>query len=360
MIIDRLEISHVRNIVSARIELHDRINLLVGFNGAGKTSALEAVHLLIRGRSFRTTRVEAVIQNGEDGMTIAAQLRNERQVSTRLGYSRSRGGRIAVRRDGRSVRQISNVAALVPVQLFLPDLPELVFGSPAGRRQWLDWGAFHVKPDYARVLRGYLRSLRSRNSVLRGGDLRTLDAWTAQVAELGESVAEARREYFGGVHNHIRECLAALSPGLDVELGYFAGWREGSLAESLGRNVDRDVKSGATQAGPHRADVAIRCGEETASTVLSRGQGKAVATAMRMGQATELAKGGGRSLFLIDDLGAELDGGHSERLYALLEHMPCQIVATTTHGEAGEGLMRLGLGAMFHVEQGNFARAAAG
>ena len=357
MIIDRLEITNVRNIGSARIELAERVNLFVGPNGAGKTSALEAIHLLIRGRSFRTTRVEAVIRNTEDGMTIGAHLRDERQGSTRLGYSRSRGGRIEVRRDGRPVRQASNVAALVPVQLFLPDLPELVFGSPAGRRQWLDWGAFHVKPDYVEALRGYLRSLRSRNSVLRGGDLRTLDAWTTQVAELGESVAAARREYFDGVQEHIHRCLTALSPGLDVELGYFEGWRGGNLAESLGQNVDRDVKLGATQAGPHRADVAIRCGEETASAVLSRGQGKTVATAMRIGQARDLARGGGRSLFLIDDLGAELDEGHSERLYALLEDMPCQIVATTTHGEAGEGLMQPGPGATFHVKQGNFEQA---
>lgn len=357
MIIEKLEITNVRNIGSARIELHDRVNLFIGPNGAGKTSALEAMHLLVRGRSFRTTRVEAVIQNGESGMTIVMQLRDERQGSTRLGYSRSRGDRIEVRRDGRSVRQISNVAALVPVQLFLPDLPELVFGSPAGRRQWLDWGAFHVKPGYFGVLRGYLRSLRSRNSVLRGGDLRTLDAWTTQVAELGESVAGARRDYFEGVQEHIRECLSALSPALDVEMGYFEGWRGGNLAESLGQNVDRDVKLGATQSGPHRADVAIRCGEEAASTVLSRGQGKAVATAMRIGQARDLAKSGGGSLFLIDDLGAELDEGHSERLYALLEDMPCQIVATTTHGEAGEGLMKPGRGATFHVKQGNFEPA---
>ena len=357
MIVERLEITNVRNIGSARIELDNRVNLLVGPNGAGKTSALEAIHLLIRGRSFRTSRVEAVIRNGEDSMTIGANLGDERLGSTWLGYSRSRGGRVEVRRDGRSVGQISSVAALVPVQLFLPDLPELVFGPPSGRRQWLDWGAFHVKPDYVGTLRSYLRALRSRNSVLRGGDLRTLDAWTSQVAELGESVAAVRREYFGGVKNDIHACLSAMSPGLEVELGYVEGWRGGNLAESLGQNVDRDVKLGATQAGPHRADVAIRCAEETASTVLSRGQGKAVATAMRTGQARDLASGGGRTLFLIDDLGAELDEGHSERLYALLEDMECQIVATTTRGEAGEGLMKPGPGATFHVKQGSFEHA---
>ncbi len=355
MIIDRLEITNVRNIGSTRIELNDRVNLLIGPNGAGKTSALESIHLLIRGRSFRTSRVEAVIRNGEDAMTIGGGLRDDNQGSTWLGYSRSRGGRVEVRRDGRPVRQISSIAALLPVQLFLPDLPELVFGPPSGRRQWLDWGAFHVKPDYFGTLRGYLRALRSRNSLLRGNDLRTLDAWTSQVAELGESVAAVRRKYFDRVKNDIQTCLSAMSPGLEVELGYVEGWRGGNLAESLGQNVDRDVKLGATQTGPHRADVAIRCGEEAASTVLSRGQGKAVATAMRIGQARDLASGGGRSLFLIDDLGAELDEGHSERLYALLEDMECQIVATTTHGEAGAGLP--GPGATFHVKQGNFERA---
>lgn len=357
MIVERIDIGNVRNIESGRLELDARVNLLVGPNGAGKTSALEAVHLVIRGRSFRTTRADRVIRHGEENMAVAALLADERLGSIRLGYARERRGRVELRRDGQLVRQTSRVASLLPIQLLLPDLPELVFGSPAGRRQWLDWGVFHVEQDYAEALGGYLRALRHRNALLRAADLKTLPVWTNQVAELGEAVAESRRRYFVRVLEHVAGSLAALNPDLAVEWEYFPGWNADSFAEVLGQQVDRDVKLGATQAGPHRADVRITCGPESAAQVLSRGQGKAVASALRIGQAKDLAIAGKRSLFLIDDLGAELDEKHNERYYRQLEDMDCQIVATSTEGAIGEVLMRSRGGRMFHVKQGHFEQA---
>ena len=357
MIVDRIDIGNVRNIDSERLELHRRANLLVGPNGAGKTSALEAVHLAIRGRSFRTTRPDHVIRHGEERMSVAAWLSDESVGRVRLGYARDKRGRVELRRDGQLIRQTSKVASLLPIQLLLPDLPDLVFGSPAGRRQWLDWGVFHVKQDYAEVLGGYLRALRHRNTLLRAADLKTLPAWTAQVAELGERVAQARREYFDSVKSHVAASLKTLDPGLEVEWDYSQGWNADSLAEILGQQVDRDVKSGTTLAGPHRADVRITCRSESAAQTLSRGQGKAVASALRMGQAKDLAIAGKRSLFLIDDLGAELDEAHNERYFRQLEDMDCQIIATSTEGAIGEILMGSGEGRMFHVKQGRFEHA---
>lgn len=357
MIVERIDIGNVRNIDSARIEFDPRVNLLVGPNGAGKTSALEAIHLVVRGRSFRTTRPDRVIRHGEEQMAVGASLLDESVGRVRLGYARELRGRVELRRDGQLVRQTSRVASLLPIQLLLPDLPDLVFGAPAGRRQWLDWGVFHVKQDYARVLGGYLRALRHRNALLRAADLTTLPVWTDQVAELGEAVAQARRRYFERAVVHVAASLATLDPNLDVEWEYSPGWNADSLAEVLGQQVDRDVKSGTTLSGPHRADVRITCGSESAAQVLSRGQGKAVASALRMGQARDLATAGKRSLFLIDDLGAELDEEHNERYYRQLEDMDCQIVATSTEGAIGEFLMGTRGGRMFHVKQGRFEQA---
>jgi len=357
VIVEQLDVNDVRNIEAAQIALDSRATLFVGPNGAGKTTVLEAIHLLIRGRSFRTSRADGVIRNDQDRMAVGASLTDPHLGSMRLGYVRNRNGRTELRRDGQVVRQTSDVAGLLPVQLLLPDLPELVFGGPTLRRRWLDWGAFHVKPAYAATSREYLRALRHRNVILRSGDLRTLPAWTSRVAELGESIADSRREYFGTVRHDVLGCLGDLSPGLDVEMTYLQGWAGKNLEESLGQQLDRDVKLGNTQAGPHRADVGLRCGSDVAATVLSRGQGKALACAMRLGQAKDLARAGKPSLFLIDDLGAELDERHNERYYGLLEDMACQIVATSTHGEVGEVLMKSGPGSTFHVKHGHFERA---
>lgn len=354
MVVERVDIGNVRNIESARLEFDPGANVVVGPNGAGKTSVLEAICLLVQGRSFRTNRPEQLIRRDQEALAIGATLVDDRVGSVRLGYTRRRSGPVELRRDGQVIRRSSRVASVLPIQLLLPDLPDLVFGGPAGRRQWLDWGVFHVKQNYAELLGSYLRALRHRNHLLRVVDRETLPAWSARVAELGEAVAGARRSYFDGMVGNVTALLATLNADLDVNFAYFPGWNAASFAEALGRQVERDVKSGVTQSGPHRADVRIAVGSLAAAQILSRGQGKAVASAMRLGQAKDLATSGRRSLFLIDDLGAELDQTHNERFYRLLDDMDCQIIATSTQGAIGEVLVSSRRGRMFHVKQGRF------
>ena len=354
MFVERLDVQNVRNIESAHLELAPGVNLLIGPNGAGKTALLEAIHLLVRGRSFRTSRSISLLRHGVDRLEIGAGCRDASLGSVRLSYTRGRSGGVSLRRDGRLIRQSSTVAALLPIQLLLPDLASLVFGAPAGRRQWLDWGAFHVKHEHAENLRNYLRALRHRNALLRTGSSQTLTVWTAQVAEFGIAVDVARREYFDQVVAPIRGCLAALDKGLGVDFDYAPGWQGDSLAERLEQDAERDRQVGMTNSGPHRADVRIQCEAEPAATLLSRGQGKLVATAMCVGLAKNLMTVNKPSLFLIDDVGAELDRLHNDALYSLLNGLDCQIVATSAHLDAGERLGGQVSGRTFHVKQGHF------
>ena len=354
MIVERLNVQNVRNIEAACLDLESGLNLLVGPNGAGKTALLEAIHLLIRGRSFRTSRTTALLRHEQQRMVVGIACRDPLTGTVRLTYSRTSDGRAELQRDGHAVRQSSEAAALLPIQLLLPDLSELVFGSPAVRRQWLDWGTFHVKHDHAVRLRAYLRVLRHRNTLLRSGQLQTLSTWTDQVAEIGEAVARARLGYFQRVESAIEASLRALSVDFSVSLAYFPGWSDGSLMERLHQELEQDTRSGMTRSGPHRADIAIRCGTEAAATTLSRGQGKMVASALRLAQAQDLMTDGKRSLFLIDDVGAELDSDHSQRFYQLLDNMDCQIIATSAHSAAHEMLPSAIARRMFHVKQGVF------
>lgn len=352
MLVRRIELANVRNIESLRLRLEPGVNLLVGPNGAGKTAVLEALHLLVRGRSFRG-RAEGVIRHEQSRMMVVAECEDSEAGTMRLSHTRERGGNGQTKRDGTLVRQSSSIAALLPLQLLLPDLAELVFGAPTIRRRWLDWGTFHVKHDHAGNLRDYLRALRHRNALLRAGDLRTLAGWTTQLAELGEVIAAARRAYFEDVRTQVESCLARLCPNPRVDLAYYQGWPDRNLAETLAHKHHSDVQSGSTTSGPHRADVRLEVGTEPAAAVVSRGQGKAIASALRLGQAASLMeREGKRSLFLIDDVGAELDRGHSERFYDALGEMGCQIVATSAQEEAAQTLMESRHGQMFHMKHG--------
>ena len=352
MIVEHVEVRCVRNVTAAALDLSPGLNLLVGPNGAGKTALLEALHLLVRGRSFRGSGVSLLIQHGEPALSVHLRGSDPLRGQVRLGVGRERSNDTELRLNGEVVRQASVVAGLLPIQLLLPDLAELVFGAPRERRQWLDWGVFHVKHDYVDTLRDYLRALRQRNAVLRTDDHGTLDVWTARMIELGEAVSEARRDYLETVCPTVLDCLDRLAPGLEVTLEYYPGFQGDSLAREVEESGPRDVKLGATQAGPHRADIRLGSSRGRAAGVLSRGQGKALASALRIGQAKALYDGqGARSLFLIDDVWAELDDAHSGRFFGLLDGMECQILATSTQAPdlAAFGPER---SKVFHVEQG--------
>ena len=241
---------------------------------------------------------------------------------------------------------------MTPLQVMLPDIADLVFGGPAKRRNWLDWGTFHVKPSYLESLRKYLRAVKQRNALLKDqADSQTLHPWHEEVARLGESVTADRLGYLGQLLPHFESVLGELAPGLNLEVAYRRGWgREEELRKLLAESNPREVKYGSTLWGPHRADVQIRCEGAPAGTVLSRGQGKLVACALQIGQASLLAVSEQRStVFLIDDAGAELDVAHNARFFRLLKQLGGQILATTTQHPGSE---LQDTARVFHVEHG--------
>ena len=359
---DRLEISCFRNLSSVSLELNPGLNFFYGENGAGKTALLEAAHMLGRGRSFRTQQARALIQRDADMFVVRASINDEQRSFHTVAMSKSVAGQTELKINGLPERRLSEVARLVPLQVMLPDIGELVFGGPQLRRKWLDWGTFHVKPEYLRILRDYLRALKQRNAALKQGGGADLGPWTAQLVETAAYVDDQRLSYLGNLEPEFAYAARRLAPELDVAMVYRRGWPDGeNLDKVLGESGPREVKLGATQAGPHRADIELRVGDSRASTVLSRGQGKAIASALMVSQARLLAASARRdSVFLIDDVGAELDASHNVRFFQTLEEMGCQILATSTEKPAGEIQFAGDRLSVFHVEHGSVHRSANG
>ena len=361
MWLTRLEVSGVRNLTSVSIDCVPGLNLFVGPNGAGKTAIIEAVHLLARGRSFRSATIAPVIQHGKVALMVRTGLHDDSRGQVELGIEKSRDGRSALRVDGHPERRASEIARLLPIQLMLPDASSLVFGGPQGRRRFIDWGTFHVKPSYLDELRDYQRALLQRNAALRIAKGRgprpapELAAWTGRLIELAQNVDRSRRDYLGALFPVVSEKLRDLGLDIALELSYQRGYREGSpLEDCLREDHARDVRLGVTHCGPHRGDLQLSVGSERATATLSRGQAKVVASALLLAQ-TELTTriGGRRSLFLIDDIGAELDERHNELFFRALEATDCQVFATATTevplGSAFSGRGRK----LFHVEHGS-------
>jgi DNA replication and repair protein RecF len=362
MRLTRLEISSVRNLSSVSIDCAPGLNLFIGPNGAGKTAILEAVHILARGRSFRSATIEPVIQVGAESLMVRARLIDEHRGQVAAGIVKHRNNRTELHLNEATERRFSDVARLMPIQLMLPDSSDLVFGRPQERRRFIDWGTFHVEPSYLDQLRDYQRVLHQRNALLRSlkgqrsdSMERELAVWTGRLIVLALEVDRARRSYLDRLFPVVTAQLGELAPDLELTLAYRTGWREGStIEECLGEGVPRDVKFGLTHYGPHRADLRLAIGGTAAAATLSRGQAKVVASALRLAQAAVTSDIGGRqSLFLIDDVGAELDAAHNERFFQALEATGSQVLATATNamalGSAFAGPGRQ----LFHVERGS-------
>lgn len=357
----RLEISGVRNLSNVAIDCSAGLNLFIGPNGAGKTAILEAVHLLARGRSFRSTTAESVIQQGAEHLLVRALLEDEYRGALSVGLAKHRGNRTELHLDEVPERRLSDVARLMPIQLALPDSSDLVFGSPQERRRFIDWGTFHVEPTYLEQLRDYQRTLHQRNALLRylkgqqsESTERELDVWTERLIALAIEVDRMRQLYLAKLFPLVLKKLATLAPEVVLELSYRPGWRDGErLEDCLRESVARDVKFGLTHFGPHRGDIRLTAGAGAAAATLSRGQAKVVASALRLAQAELTNEIGGRqSLFLIDDVGAELDAVHNERFFGVLEATRSQVFATATSAMA-LGSAFAGRRQVFHVEQGS-------
>lgn len=348
MIIRKLTIENLRNLEKAELMPHARLNYIYGSNGAGKTSILEALVVLSRGRSFRTNSAAELI--GPDGQTfrIVASVEDAQGRVSTVGLERS-GKRWRGRVNGRDISQLSQLTRLLPLVLMEPDSHLLVSGPPEVRRKYLDWGMFHVERGFLNTWRAYSKSLKQRNAALRHGDTAMLDSLDEVLAENGTRLGQHRKRYTEKIENTLGSMMASLSESVGgIDISYHDGWAGGTYLESLQDTRKRDLDRNMTSTGPHRADLKFRCGKRKARAVLSRGEQKVFAAAMILTQAEILEQAVETPLVLLDDLVSEFDQQHFDRVLSRAQELGSQIWVTGTEKPELGGDHKV-----FHVEQGS-------
>ncbi|MBW4050418.1 MAG: DNA replication/repair protein RecF [Proteobacteria bacterium] len=353
MILGELTVRDLRCIEQAELSLHPGRNLVWGGNGSGKTSLLEGIFLLGRGRSFRTRNSERLVRHGQErlvvfGRTEGAGIQGSGWVHA-VGVEVHRREGTRARLDGSPVGSLADLSRVFPVQVIDPEIHKLIEEGGRRRRRWLDWAVFHVEPRFADWWVRYGRAMRQRNAVLRTRSGAT-KPWDVELTALGERISEARRAVLEQMQPHWHEVAAALDCPA-AELQYFRGWgAQHSLAEALESSRPRDEARGVTHAGPHRADVPIRVDGKLAREVLSRGQQKLMAVALTLAQLRLLKEVSETTpTLLLDDPAAELDSEHLGYFVEQIARLGCQLVITSLQPETSA------FGApdrVFHVEQG--------
>jgi len=327
------------------------LNLITGANATGKTSLLESIFALSRGRSFRAGRVSELIQYDASALTVYAELDSERHTH-RLGIEITRAGR-RLQIDGQSAA-IGDLAGLLPVQVIDPEIHLLIQGGPEHRRRFLDWGVFHVEPRFLDSWRRYRKALRQRNAALRRQERReAVAAWDEELIEAGESVDAQRHAFNDQFHTLLSSKISDILP-FELKCSYLRGWKSSqSLPDALADSWERDRATQATQVGPHRADLRLAAGGHVLRHHVSPGQQKLLAAALVIAQTHFVVEARQREVvLLVDDPAAELDREHRERLFELFKTVPAQLfVAALDIDELPWGTA----GKRFHVEHGELA-----
>jgi len=361
MALARLEITAVRNLRAVKLPALEQTNVFYGENGSGKTSVLESLFLLGMGRSFRSSQIKSVITHGEPRCTVFGEVGSAAGGLLGLGVSRDLAGGLQARIGGAAARSTSELAEQLPLQVVNAESFNLLVGSPGYRRQFLDWGVFHVEHRFHSTWQRFQKALKQRNSLLRHGKISPseLHSWNRELSEAGEQVDQFRRAYFALLHPDFVGLVKRLSPELaDMELRYRRGWdKSAGLAETLLASERTDRQQGFTHVGPQRADVKVLIEGRNAAEVLSRGQQKLVVCALKLAQGQLLGRErGGRScLYLVDDLPAELDKSHCRRVAEVLNELQTQVFITCVERKEIEDAWpstAAGSAAMFHVEHG--------
>ncbi len=321
-----LEIQSLRNIQHISLELSKGINIFYGDNGSGKSSILEAIHLLGRGRSFRTSSIEDIVQIGQKNLIVRAEIHHGTTVAIQKGDANI--GKINAKSAS-----FSKIAEQVPILFMDSNSHRRFFDESAYRRRFFDWILFHVKPGYTQSYKTYVKVLKMRNLALKQGG--SVKEWDGLLIPAGLELMDARKaliESFNAIVDAGGLIDYSPSSGLD-------------LMKCLNNNLSVDRRSKVTTIGPHRDDYLYCSGGK----LLSQGQQKLAYTNLLCLSKRILSEYKEGVVILLDDICAELSIEAREKVVAQLDGHSDQLLIT---GVLERDLVDLNATSMFHVEQG--------
>jgi DNA replication and repair protein RecF len=341
-----LELTDFRCYEAARLELPAGVSAVMGANGQGKTSLLEAMGWASTGRSFRGVPDAALVRDGTEQAVVRVGI-EEQTGRARLVEAEIRAvGRNRVLLDHRALQRTRDLSDALRVTVFSPDDLELVKGGPAHRRAFLDDLLVAAAPRYAAAHTDYERVVRQRNALLKGGvrdesARTTLDVFDEQLVRAGAELVRGRLRLTARVAPSVDDAYRELAgEGERIEARYAAEWAEGAtpdpdavapaLEAALERLRPRELERGTTLVGPHRDEWRLLVDGLDSRTHASQGEQRTLALALRLGGHRVVADTiGDEPVLLLDDVFSELDDRRSTALVARLP--AAQTVVTTAH-----------------------------
>src|SRR3989338_8549290 len=259
MHIKKFKIQGVRNLSDLCLELSPSLNIFYGDNGAGKSSLLEAIYLLSFGRSFRGSEWNHILHYRKNQCIIQIETEHLHRNS-QMGLERHRSGFKQYRLNEKKTHRLADISRQLPIQFMSPYSHRLFTDGPQLRRQYVDWGLFHVEPSFYPLWKEFQKTLKQRNSALKARvSQQEMNFWDQKLSELSEELDSLRKIYTEYLENPLFNLLNTLiSTQMDLNLSYFRGWDANiDLKSLLKSEIERDQQLGYTQYGPQRADLRL-------------------------------------------------------------------------------------------------------
>lgn len=367
MPIKSLKLSNFRNFSEKSINLSDSINLILGRNGVGKSTVLEALYLLGTGRSTRVSNLSKIITFDSQYTAINAVINQDNELQSIIEYQRNINGARKLIFNGKNQKSLADIARFLPICSLDGNSFRGLSSTPHYRRQLFDWGMFHVKHSFLDSWRKFNKILEQRNALLKNKAPRTsFITWDTMYIEAAVILIEARQEYFNKLResfsSFIPRLLPSISNAIDIRINHGIGADadisditkksdiESLLKQKLELNYQKDFFRGYTSTGPHRADIVFLYHNDLAKEIVSRGQEKMLIIAFYLAQLAIIKQCTGKKCtVLLDDIAAELDIKAHELLYKQLLELEHQLVITAIQKE--QIPLDLTTLELFHVEQ---------
>ncbi len=327
-------------------------HLVLGGNGAGKTSLLEAVYVLATTKSFRTSQLGDCVRHGADLFHLEGEVAGDQRTRLEVGFGRDWRLRAV---NGRPAPLAEHLAAL-PVVAWATGDSEMLSGQPVLRRRFLDRGVLGMRPAALAVLGRYRQALRQKRELLASSG-QGLDAWNEVLAEAAAELIARRRAYVEVLAERLQEVLAEAGlPFPEISLRYRpspAGGLAGAPAirESFDRIADRERQRQLPLLGPHRDDLEIRWGEHAVGGVGSAGEKKALSLLLLAAHGRVVAQAGRSPVYLLDDADAELAPQTLAAVWSVFAGAE-QLVASSNRPQVW---LTLPIGSLWQMEGGRIA-----
>lgn len=335
-----LHFQHLRNHTQFSYEIPEKGLLIVGKNGSGKTSILEALFLLSVTKSFRSTNILPTIQEGEEWMEIGAQTERETLLYRWQGTPTRK---TAFQRNGvlmgtAEILRKKNFLAT----LFSPDDLLLPFSAPALRKKYINRLLVPLFPEHLALLHRFEKVLASRNALLKRisegrASAEELEFYDEEFAKYSEEITEKRKSFFESISFSLGKNYATISGKKDdFQITFQPSSTENTL-KKLQERQGKDIFRGTTGIGAHGDDFSFLLRNTPLSETGSRGEVRSAILSLKMAEAEYAEKvRGSRPILLLDDVFSELDEDRRMHLFSFIEQQQTIITATDIPQKGGK------------------------